>query len=190
MSSMFLFDENTQDSKVNIDELYEKRQKRDLKQLGIFNKVLNRVHKRINHTAKNKFNQDTHIWYNVPEYLVGEPVYDKGECIAYVYNHLEDNGFHVKYIHPNTLFISWHNWIPSYVRNEVKKKSGIVIDERGNIIESKTPEENLQTNPLNQLPNYEKKEETKFLSVKDYKPTGTFLYGDDVINKLEKRLNN
>ena len=41
MSSMFLFDENTQDSKVNIDELYEKKQKRDLKQLGIFNKVLN-----------------------------------------------------------------------------------------------------------------------------------------------------
>ena len=86
------------------------------------------------------------------------------------------------------MFISWHNWIPSYVRNEVKKKSGIVIDERGNIIESKTPEENLQTNPLNQLPNYEKKEESKFLSVKDYKPTGTLLYGDDLMNKLEKRL--
>ena len=40
--SCFLFvdDEETR-GKVNIDELYEKNQQRDLKQLSIFNKLLN-----------------------------------------------------------------------------------------------------------------------------------------------------
>jgi len=53
MSSIFLFDhEEANNSKVNIDDLYERRHRRDLKQLEIFNKILNRIHKRIQHTAK------------------------------------------------------------------------------------------------------------------------------------------
>ena len=120
--SIFLFDEEEAgNGKISIDDLYEKRQKRDIKQISIFNKILNRIHKRIQYIAKNK-QTDTSIWFNVPEYIIGEPIYDKGECIGYLVSKLDDNGFHVKYMHPNTLFISWHNWVPSYVRNEIKKK--------------------------------------------------------------------
>ena len=61
-------EENTR--KINIDELYDKKQKRDLKQLSIFNKLLNRIHKRITFTSKNKTN-DKHIWFTVPEYIFG-----------------------------------------------------------------------------------------------------------------------
>ena len=77
--SCFLFsndDDNLQ--KINIDELYDKNQRRDLKQISIFNKILNRIHKRITYTGRNKRN-DKHIWFTVPEYIFGEPVYDKGE---------------------------------------------------------------------------------------------------------------
>ena len=188
MSSIFLLDNDEESkSKINIDDLYEKRQRRDLKQLSIFNKLLNRIHKRIEHTAKNKYNKDTHIWYLVPEYLVGEPIYDKGECLGYLIAELEKNGFHVKYVHPNTLFVSWHNWVPAYVRNEIKKKMGVIVDERGNFVEKVSEEENT---PLSQLPNSNvKKDENKFVSVKDYKPTGNLLYGPDMLEKLEKRIN-
>ena len=134
MSIFISDDDNDVVSKLNIDSLYEKRQKRDLKQLSIFNKILNRIHKRIDYTSKNKNCNDTHIWFLVPQYLVGEAVYDKGECIGYLVSQLEQNGFFVKYVHPQTLFVSWHNWIPSYVRNEIKKKTGVNVDERGNVI--------------------------------------------------------
>ena len=44
MSSIFLFDhDEATNNKLNIDELYERRQKRDLKQLSIFNKILNYI---------------------------------------------------------------------------------------------------------------------------------------------------
>ena len=70
----------------------------------------------------------------VPEFIVGQPIYDKGECLGYLVTQLEQNGFFVKYVHPNTLFVSWHNFVPSYVRHEIKKKMGIVLDEHGNVV--------------------------------------------------------
>ena len=187
--SIFLFQEEEEgNGKISIDDLYEKKQKRDVKQISIFNKILNRIHKRIQHTAKNK-QTDTSIWFNVPEYIVGEPIYDKGECIGYLVSKLDDNGFHVKYVHPNTLFISWHNWVPSYVRNEIKKKMGIVIDEKGNVIERKTDE--IEENPENRIfttDTQNQKEQKQYNSIKNYKPTGNLVYSNDILEKLEKKI--
>ena len=111
--------------------------------------------------------------------------------MGYLVAELEKNGFHVKYVHPNTLFVSWHNWVPAYVRNEIKKKMGVIVDERGNFVEKVNEEENVTdpNNPLSQLPGNTKKEDNKFLSVKDYKPTGNLLYGPEMLEKLEKRIN-
>tara|TARA_B100000941_G_C28377958_1_gene485741 strand:- start:271 stop:861 length:591 start_codon:yes stop_codon:yes gene_type:complete len=194
MSSIFILDNDEEsNAKVNIDGLYEKRQKRDLKQISIFKKILNRIHKRIEYTSKNKKCTDTHIWFLVPEYLIGEPIYDKGECLGFIVTELQKNGFHVKYIHPNTLFISWHNWVPSYVRNEIKKKMGIIIDEKGNFVEKVSEEEELAidpTHPINKAPGLNaSKDDKKFVSVKDYKPTGNLLYSQDLLEKIEKKVN-
>ncbi len=184
MSSIFLFDHDEETmSKINIDDLYEKRQRRDLKQLGIFNKILNRIHKRIQHTARNKFNHDDFIWFAVPEYLVGEPIYDKGECMGYLVSQLEKNGFFVKYMHPNTIFVSWHNWVPSYVRAEIKKKMGVSVDTAGNIIETETP-----TSTQTSATAPPVIDTSKYQSIKNYKPSGNLVYGNDVIEKLEKKI--
>ena len=53
--SIFLYnDDEEANAKVNIDELFERKQQRDLKQLSIFNKILARCQKRIQLTARNK----------------------------------------------------------------------------------------------------------------------------------------
>ena len=177
MSSIFLFGhEEANNGKINIDDLYERRQKRDLKQLEIFNKILSRIHKRIQYTAKNKLCSDNHIWFNVPEYIVGEPVYDKGDCTGYLVSQLEHNGFFVKYVYPNTLFVSWHNWVPSYVRNEIKKKMGVAIDEKGNVIESEGEPKIIQQ---------QNKDQKQYTPIKSYKPS---VYGEDLLAKVEKKI--
>jgi hypothetical protein len=189
--SCFLFvdDEETK-GKVNIDNLYEKSQQRDLKQLTIFNKLLNRVHRRITTTAKNKRNEK-HIWFVVPEYIFGEPIYDQGDCIAYLVVKLEENGFHVRYLHPNTMFVSWNNWVPSYVRNEIKKKTGIVLDEKGNMI-SKEEQEGDPNDPntkiLNDSKNGQQKSGKQYTSIKDYRPTGNLVYNAEMFEKIEKKM--
>lgn len=52
MSNFIHENEEEVKGKINIDDLYEKEQRTDLKQLSIFNKLLNRVHKRIQTTSR------------------------------------------------------------------------------------------------------------------------------------------
>ena len=179
--------------KVNIDDLYENKKNRDLKQLSVFNKILNRIHNRIRITGRNK-RGDTHIWFNVPEYIFGEPVYDKGDCIAYLFTKLQDNGFLVKYLHPNTLFVSWNNWVPQYVRAEFKKKTGKIMNEKGEITDPNKDENNEHEDDINQglfnngAPSAPKKDQKQYTPIDKYKPTGRFVYNPDILEKIEKKV--
>jgi hypothetical protein len=189
MSSFLFINDEESNGKVNIDELYLRNQQRDLKQISIFNKLLGRIHKRITFTGKNKMN-DKHIWFIVPEYIFGEPVYDKGDCIGYLVTKLEENGFHVKYVHPNALFISWQNWVPSYVRNQIKKKTGIVLDEKGNVIKKQDEDDedgNLDNKLFNDKQNNLQKNGKQYTPIGQYKPTGNLVYNQEMFEKIEKR---
>ena len=189
--SCFLFEnDEEQMGKINIDDLYENKHKKDLKQLSIFNKILNRIHKRIEYTGKNK-KKETHIWFTVPEYIFGEPLYNKGEIIGYLVSKLIDNGFFVKYVHPNTLFVSWHNWVPSYVRSEFQKKTGLVIDEKGIIIKKDEDNDDDNNNNNNKLINDKSsngKPQKQYTPIGQYKPTGNFVYTPEIFEKIEKRI--
>jgi len=194
--SCFLFvnDQETT-GKINIDDLFENRQKRDLKQVSIFNKILARVHNRITLTARNK-RADQHIWFIVPEFIFGEPIYDKAECIAYLVSKLESNKFHIKYLHPNTLFISWSNWVPSYVRNEYKKKTGIIVDEHGKIVDSTNDVQEKESDDPNMRMLNEKrgtnqpttKQQKEYTPIGNYKPTGNLVYNQEFFEKIEKKM--
>ena len=193
MTSILLLNDEEVKDKINIDDLYDKNLKRDLKQLSIFNKILGRIHKRITLTSKNKRN-DKYIWFVIPEFIFGEPTYDQSDCIAYIVNKITENGFYTKYIHPNTLFISWEQWIPSYVRNEIKKKTGKVINEKGQVVsdaKSNTdePDDNdpnsklLNQNTSNNAASNKK----QYTPIGQYKPSG-MVYNPDILEKLEKKI--
>ncbi len=192
MSCILLSDEQEAVHRINIDDLYERQQQKDLKQLSIFNKILNRIHTRINATNRMKRNE-RHIWFAVPEYLFGEPLYDKAECIGFIVAKLKDNGFFIQYLHPNTLFVSWEHWVPTYQINEIKKKTGIVLDHTGKVIDQlnqdgPAPEDinsgivNARNTGATLAP---KKEYTP---IQQYKPTGNLVYNRDVFEKLEKKV--
>jgi hypothetical protein len=191
MSCFLYLDDSDDVKKVNIDDLYENKQRRDLKQVSIFNKILNRIQNRITTTARIKKN-DRHVWFTVPEYIFGEPIYDKGDCIAYVITKLEENGFFIRYMHPNTLFISWEKWVPSYVRTELKKKKGILVDEKGNIIDTKEEpdeEENMNSRMLDRSnPEQMRKSEKNYTPIGSYKPTGNLVYNKEIFEKIEKKV--
>ena len=201
--SVFLFTEDSDNvRKVNIDELYEKNKQRNLKQLSVFNKILNRINKRITTTSQTK-RDDKHIWYQVPPYIFGEPLYDQTDCIAYVVTKLAENGFHVKYINPGTLFISWENWLPTYARQEIRKKTGYILDEKGNVIDRVEQKEKDRDDDNNgflgkEVPSNDPRSrddrtiqmndnKKKYTPIAQYKPTGSLIYGD-ALEKLEKRV--
>jgi len=199
MSNIFTLD-NIEDfsEKINIDELYEKKRQYDLTKLALFNKMLNSVHKRIKLTSRQKIDNQT-CWYLVPETILGVPKYDQGACIAYLMDKLKTNGFNVRYIHPNLLFISWLHWIPSYVRTEIKKKTGIQLNEYGEKIEEKDEDGNFEkitdvsSNPNDYLLKQNeqiqkgKLQKKEYTPIKSYKPSGNLVYDDDLLNKIEDK---
>ena len=106
--------------------------------------------------------------------------------------------------------ISWKHYVPSYVRTEFKKKTGITIDEHGNRIQeydeygnvvqqpivTNTPLSNNTLDPFNMGltrkinnksqgdGNAPKKE---FKPINEYKPTGNLIYGKEFFKKIEDK---
>lgn len=168
------FDDFTE--KINIDDLYENKKNRDLNTLHLYQKVLNRIHVRIKTTSKQQKNTN-YCWYVVPEVMIGVPKFDQAGCIAYVISKLQENNFQVQYYHPNTLLINWNHWIPSYIRNEFKKKTGQTINEFGvPITEEMEAEANNSSNNNLLLMNNDTKQKggKKFTPIHEYIPTGNF----------------
>jgi hypothetical protein len=47
------------------------------------------------------------MFYEVPLFVVGYPLFDISECIEFLIKELESNGFLVRYFFPRYLYISW-----------------------------------------------------------------------------------
>jgi hypothetical protein len=201
--------------KINLDELYDTKKEKDLQKLQVFNRILNRIHTKIKMTSRQKINSNF-CWYVVPEVMLGVVNYDRVMCISYIVAKLEENDFQVRYTHPNLIFISWGHYIPTYVRTEFKKKTGISIDEHGNkkeegnenseegggggirLITNSGGGENanidhtlLTRNKTSAAsttnPNLVKKE---YKPINSYKPTGNLVYSNDFLKKIDERMNN
>jgi hypothetical protein len=199
--------------KINLDELYDTKKEKDLQKLQVFNRILNRIHTKIKMTSRQKINSNF-CWYVVPEVMLGIVNYDRVMCISYIIAKLEENDFQIRYTHPNLIFISWGHYIPTYVRTEFKKKTGISIDEHGNkkedgndnseegggggirlITNSGGDNANIdhtllnrnKTSSSNANPNLVKKE---YKPINSYKPTGNLVYSNDFLKKIDERMNN
>ena len=176
--------------KINIDDLYEKKRQLDVSKLELFKKILNRIHVRIKTTARQNIDEKF-CWFVVPEVIIGIPKYDQAACIAYIMDTLQTNGFQIRYFHPNTIFISWNHWVPSYVRTEIKKKTGIVINEYGEKIKDEK-EDNLEDANLEDQRStdiQQLKNSKKYTPINSYKPSGKLVYSEDLLNKIETKIN-
>ena len=166
MDTLFDHYEVQGNEKISLESLYDKQKEVDNMRLTIYQKVLQRIHKKIEFTSKTKYNEQF-LFYIFPEYMVGVPRYNVNHCIIYCIDRLEKNGFVTKYTHPNVLFISWKHYIPSYKRDVIKKKFGVQVDGFGK-----------QVKEVKSLPgtNKDKKEKEKslFKDIKSYKPQGIY----------------
>ena len=193
MDTIFTLRDNEDLSdKLNLDDLYEKKKQHDLNTLNIYNKLLARVHDKIK-LASRQSKDNQHCWFLVPEIIIGLPKYDNGACIAYIVDKLSSNGFVVKYTHPNLIFISWKHWIPGYVRNEIKKKTGMIIDGNGNRLDDSDDKLELAPQDPNSFlfpKGIKTSEDNKknFKDVNSYKPMGSLVYNNDLLKKLEDKL--
>lgn len=190
---MFAYNDDDTDNipdKISLDELYEGKQKRDLRIMNTFKTVLSRIHNQIKLTSRQKIDQQ-YCWFVIPEVILGVPSYDNRDCAVYIISKLEENGFQVKYTHPNLLLISWQHWVPGYVRKELKKKTGVEIDGKGqyiNKIENEAPNVINAFSSKPQIQTQPDDKEREFKDIKSYNPAGGLVYKEQMLQDLRRKL--
>jgi len=203
METIFtLGDASDEGRDVNLDDLYEYQKQKSLEDLALYNKILSRIHAKVR-TASRQRNSDQTCWYVIPETLIGVPRYDVRECTAYLIDKLRANGFTVRYTHPNLILLGWGHWVPSYVRKEIKKKTGLALDAFGNRRDqdkvpafgtapptSSTSEPSDPTLLLARQsppdPNAPKQVKV-FKDIDSYKPSGNRVYGENLLKAIQSK---
>ena len=197
MDTIFtLGDEPDENVKVNLDDLYERKKQHDLNTLSIYNRILNRIHGRIKTVSRQQIS-DQFCWFIIPEMIIGVPRYDHEACTAFILAKLQENGFIVRYTHPNMLLLSWKHWVPAYVRNEYKKKTGLVIDGYGNPQDQnesnkstgtayENPNELMLRGTNNNMPVSANKTK-EYKDIDTYIPSGKLIYNEHLLKKIEDK---
>jgi len=73
--------------------------------MELYDSILKKCHSRI---LYNSGLQRTYCFYQIPEFVIGIPLYDIIELRNYVMNSLKTNGFEILYVEPNWIFIYWN----------------------------------------------------------------------------------
>ena len=174
--------------KINLDDLYKNKKYTHDHKLKVYDRLLERIHKKIKTTARLR-NSECFCFYIIPEFILGLPRYNIASCTNYIIDKLSENGFKIKYTIPNMLFISWNHYIPYYERQEYKKKTGINIDGFGNVVikNDKNKKAPLNINELLSKKKNEKqiKKKINYKEISSYKPSGKFIYDTEMIKTIE-----
>ena len=177
--------------KLNLDELYERKNEVEQNRIKIYQKILARVHTKIKITSRQRISEQF-CFFIIPEFLVGTPRYDSAACTAYIMDKLIDNGFQIKYTHPNLLFISWQHYIDKKKRILFKKNNGYSIDGFGQPVKEKKNDkkqaitaENANSLILKKVqPTIKPEKNANYKLVSTYKPTGHLIYNTSLLETI------
>jgi len=89
---------------VKADKLIKEQKDRENKRKETFNKILQKIEKKIVMASSS---DHYFIWYLVPEFIIGLPLYNLKECIDHIEKEMKKNGFKTKVYEPNILYIDW-----------------------------------------------------------------------------------
>jgi hypothetical protein len=89
---------------VKAKDLINLQKNRENNKFITFNKIYNNIENKITKASATNF---YYIWYEVPQYIIGHPLYNYVECIDYLIKKLQENDFKTEKYEPNILLISW-----------------------------------------------------------------------------------
>lgn len=94
--------------KLSLAELYSLKDKKEKTRYNTFDKIIEQCHLKIRKTA---IVGGMNVFFEIPYFVFGAPLYKIGECITYIVNALRNNGLFVQILpHPNNniIYISWN----------------------------------------------------------------------------------
>jgi len=102
---------------INIFELQNSINQKENLRISVFQKILEKCHQKIKTAA---VNEQYFVLFDVPQYIVGLPLYNLNKCIEYLINQLKENGFTVEHKVPKLLVVSWFPKNSGTVNNRIE----------------------------------------------------------------------
>lgn len=91
---------------LSVKDIIKVMNKKTERRKECFDKILDMCQKKIKKSVQLNMVQ---CFFEVPEFVLGFPLYNINECIVHVLTKLQDNGFVVRYLFPRIIFISWES---------------------------------------------------------------------------------
>ena len=149
---------------ININDLHREQDKKEERRLEIYGRILEQVHQKIKLTSRSS--DDKFCFFSVPTYVYGLPLFDVNNCIIYLTQKLSDNGFEIRYTHPNLLLIAWYE----------KPKRQPAISSTSTLTGFQR---------IDEL----RKKALEYKPITEYKPTNNFVYDSNSLNTLQEKAN-
>lgn len=110
---------------LSIQDVARAISKKNERKTQCFDRILLQISSRIRQCVDiNMFS----CLYEVPEYVLGFPVYNLNECLTHIIGKLKSNGFYVDYYFPRVLHISWnHPQVPKLPNNPLMLAPKVTI---------------------------------------------------------------
>jgi hypothetical protein len=89
---------------VKAEDLIKEQDEKNQTRKKIYKKVYKRIETKI--VQVNKVNESQY-WYEIPEFILGIPLYSFDECKKYIIQKLKKNGFKIEMIKNNVILVDW-----------------------------------------------------------------------------------
>ena len=89
---------------VKATELIKQQENKDNKKFITFTKIYDNIERKIITASERNL---YYTYYEIPQILIGYPIYSHKECYRYIDNKLKNNGFTTQEYLNNIILISW-----------------------------------------------------------------------------------
>ena len=89
---------------VKAKELVKAQVKKDEQKVKTYIKIYEFIEKKIILASSGNSYE---LIYQIPQYILGLPLYSMPSCVEYVCKKLKEDGFKIKYYEPNVINIIW-----------------------------------------------------------------------------------
>lgn len=103
---------------INVFDIQKKQHNKDKFRCHIFERILERCYIKIKGASDN---EHSYCFFQVPEYIPGEPLYNLTKCVVFILKKLRNNGFTCKYCHPFLIFVSWKQQSDHYMLEDEER---------------------------------------------------------------------
>ena len=89
---------------VKAQDLIKSQKEREKIKFKTFSKIYSNIEKKITIASSSNF---YYVWYEIPEFIIGFPLYNVNDCKSYVIKELKNNDFTIEEFDNNIILITW-----------------------------------------------------------------------------------